>query len=146
MIELSTLIERAWPVFREAARMGRTLTYSELAGRVGPPLLRRAVHRQLLIPLSVACREVGLPDLSAMVVRKETGMPGGGWRGGEPGDDGPREWAEALSACWAHPWSERPDRRLLAVANRRFQSRGSTKESNERRVTAGANQRNQEVN
>ena len=50
----------------------------------------------------------GLPDLAALVVRKDTGMPGGGWfdpTAGRPG----RAWAEALAACFAHPWPARPD-------------------------------------
>lgn len=113
MVELADLIRRAWPVFREAARMGRTITYTELAGRVGPPLTRRQVHRQLLAPLADRCRAAGLPDLSAMVVRRDTGMPGGGWHGPKPAADPDRAWADALAACLAYPWPARPDARLL---------------------------------
>ena len=113
MVELADLIRRAWPVFREAARMGRTITYTELAGRVGPPLNRRHVHRQLLTPLAERCRAAGLPDLSAMVVRRDTGMPGGGWHGPNPAADPDRAWAEALATCLAYPWPSRPDPRLL---------------------------------
>ncbi len=111
MIPLDELIRRAWPLFREAVRMGRTITYSELAGRIGPPLTRRHVHRQLLIPLSLRCRQAGLPDLAALVVRKDTGKPGIGWHGPHPDPD--RSWAEALGDCLAYPWPTRPDRRLL---------------------------------
>ena len=85
MTDLDDLIRRAWPVLLEAVRMGRTVTYTELAGRGGPPLNRRHLHRQLLIPLSERCRRAGLPDLAALVVRKDTGMPGGGWHAPEPG-------------------------------------------------------------
>ncbi len=113
MVELSELIRRAWPLFREAARQGRTITYTELAGRVGPPITRRQVHRQLLSPLSVRCRRAGLPDLSALVVRKDSGQPGIGWHGLEPGADAQRAWAEALAECLAFPWPARPDPRLL---------------------------------
>ncbi len=113
MTPLDELIRRAWPVFREAARQGRTLTYTELAGRVGPPLNRRQVHRQLLVPLSLRCRAAGLPDLAALVVRQDTGRPGIGWDGPHPDADPDRAWAEALAACLAHPWPPRPDPRLF---------------------------------
>jgi hypothetical protein len=113
MTPFADLLERAWPVFLEAARMRRTLTYSELAGRVGRPLTARAVHRQLLNPLSARCRRWGLPDLPALVVRKESGVPGSGWF--DPNDPGdPLEnWAEAVARCFAHRWPRKPDPRLL---------------------------------
>lgn len=113
MFDLADVIRRAWPLFREAVRMGRTITYTELAGRVGPPLNRRQVHRQLLIPLSERCRIAGLPDLSALIVRKDTGRPGVGWHGTDPGADPDRAWAEALAECLRYPWPVRPDPRLL---------------------------------
>lgn len=113
MLDLADVIRRAWPLFREAVRMGRTITYTELAGRVGPPLNRRQVHRQLLIPLSERCRIAGLPDLSALVVRKDTGRPGAGWHVTGACDDSDRAWAEALAECLRYPWPSRPDPRLL---------------------------------
>jgi hypothetical protein len=110
---LAEAMERAWPILIEAARMGRTLTYTELAGRAGPPLNRRNLHRQLLIPLSYRCRQHGLPDLSALVVRRDTGLPGGGWfalgRSGEPD----QAWVEALEACFLYRWPLRPDPRWI---------------------------------
>jgi len=108
MFDLNDVIRRAWPLFREAVRMGRTITYTELAGRVGPPLNRRQVHRQLLIPLSERCRRAGLPDLAALVVRKDTGMPGAGWHGPYPSADPDRAWAEAVAACLAYRWPTKP--------------------------------------
>ena len=114
MFDLADAIRRAWPVFREAAREGRTITYTELAGRAGPPLHRRHVHRQLLIPLSARCRRAGLPDLAALVVRKDTGRPGHGWHGPTPAADPARAWADALAECLAYRWPARPDPRLLA--------------------------------
>lgn len=113
MLPLDELIRRAWPLFREAIRMGRTITYSELAGRVGPPLTRRQVHRQLLVPLSFRCRRAGLPDLAALVVRRDTGKPGIGWHGPHPDAHPDRAWADALAACLAFPWPPEPDVRLL---------------------------------
>ena len=115
MLDVDDLIRRSWPLFREAIRMGRTITYTELAGRVGPPLTHRFVHRQFLIPLGQRCRAAGLPDLCALVVRKDTGKPGGGWH--DPASpeaaDPDREWAEALARCLNHPWPLQPDPRLV---------------------------------
>ena len=113
MTPFADLLERAWPIFLEAVRMRRTLTYSELAGRVGRPLTARAVHRQLLTPLSARCRRWGLPDLPALVVRKGSGIPGSGWF--DPNDPGdPLEnWAEAVESCFQHRWPKKPDPRLL---------------------------------
>jgi hypothetical protein len=114
MDRLDDTIRRAWPILREAIRMRRTVTYTELAGRAGPPLNRRNLHRQLLIPLSERCRHAGLPDLSALVVRKGTGLPGGGWWAGRsPSADETANWAGALAACFDHRWPATPDRRLL---------------------------------
>lgn len=113
MSPFAELLERAWPVFLEATRMRRTLSYSELAGRVGPPLTARAVHRQLLNPLSARCRKWGLPDLPALVVRKGSGVPGLGWF--DPNDPGDpiENWAKAVARCHGHKWPRRPDPRLL---------------------------------
>ena len=113
MVPYPELLTRAWPIFLEAIRMKRTLSYSELAGRVGPPLTARAVHRQLLNPLSARCRKWGLPDLPALVVRKGSGIPGSGWF--DPGSPvAPLDqWAEAVARCYKHRWSASPDPRLL---------------------------------
>lgn len=116
MFDLALAIRRAWPVFLEAIRMGRTITYTELAGRAGPPLTRRQVHRQLLSPLADRCRLAGLPDLSALVVRQDTGMPGAGWHGVNPAPDGDRVWAEALAECYAFNWPSKPPQTLLGPA------------------------------
>jgi hypothetical protein len=105
MTALDTLIRRAWPHLRAAAFRGQTITYGELADRVGPPVTRRQVHRQLLTPLADACRRARLPCLAALVVRKDSGMPGAGY--------GPGRWADDLAACWAFPWPLEPDPRLL---------------------------------
>jgi len=113
MFHYAHALTRAWPVFVEAARTGRTVSYTELAERAGPPITRRQVHRQLLKTLGAHCRAAGLPDLTALVVRKDTGLPGGGWldptRPGEP----MATWAEAVSSCFHYPWPPNPDPRLL---------------------------------
>ena len=87
--------------------MRRTISYSELAGRAGPPLHARHLHRQLLNALSARCRRCALPDLSALVVRKDTGSPGAGWYGPCDGGDPDRRWAEAVEACFRLPLAER---------------------------------------
>ena len=113
MIPFNDLLKRAWPIFHEGIRMRRTLTYTELAGRAGPPLTPRAVHRQLLNPLSVRCKRWGLPDLPALVVRKSSGIPGGGWFDPpEPGDPITR-WRDAVAQCHDYPWQKTLDPRLL---------------------------------
>lgn len=110
------LVRKAWPVFLEAVRMGRTVSYSELAGRAGPPLHHRHIHHQLLVPLSARCRLCGLPDLAALVVRKDTGMPGAGWYVDAPGGDPDAAWADAVLACLRHQWPGRPAACLLKAA------------------------------
>lgn len=120
------LIRRAWPIFRNAARTGTTLTYTELATGVGPPLHRRQMHRQLLDTLSERCEAAGLPNLCAMVVRKDTGEPGGGWLLPDPRESFDRaRWAEDLAACWNHPWPPKPDPRLLTAPTSTTPKRGS---------------------
>jgi hypothetical protein len=113
MFDLANAIRQSWPLFLEAIRMGRTITYTELAGRAGPPLTRRQVHRQLLTPLANRCRVAGLPDLSALVVRKDTGMPGAGWHGVKPSADPDGVWADAVAKCFAYHWPSKPPRELL---------------------------------
>jgi hypothetical protein len=117
MTPYDELVRRAWPILIEAARMRRTLPYSELAGRAGPPLTARAVHRQLLTPLSERCRRAGLPDLAALVVRKGSGTPGAGWY--DPADpaDPIEAWADAVAACYAHRWTTAPHPALLGGAD-----------------------------
>ena len=116
MIPFSEALRQAWPVLMEAVRMRRTVSYSELAGRAGPPLTARAIHRQLLNTLSARCHAAALPDLASLVVRKETGIPGGGWF--DPRTLDHREplahWAEAVLACYNHRWPSSPEERLLA--------------------------------
>lgn len=110
MIPLDDALRLAWPILMEAVRSRRTVSYSELAGRAGPPLRARSIHRQLLIGLSARCRAAGLPDLAALVVRKDTGRPGVGWHDptGLDGRDPDARWAEAVLDCHDHRWPSRP--------------------------------------
>jgi hypothetical protein len=102
-------MRQAWPVLWEAIGHCRTVSYTELAGRAGRPLHHRHIHRQLLREMSLRCRKAGLPDLAALVVRKDSGRPGSGWYdlnpGGERLPDDPQEsWAEALTICLNYEW------------------------------------------
>lgn len=116
------MLALAWPILHEAIRQRRTLTYTELAGRIGPPATARAIHRQLLRPLSARCQRWGLPDLPALVVRKSSGVPGGGWfdppQPGEPESPLGR-WVAEFRRCLDHPWSDRLDPRLLIDPERK---------------------------
>jgi len=114
MTPFADLLRRAWPILLEATRMRRTLTYSELAGRVGPPLTARSLHRQLLTPLAARSRRWDLPDLCALVVRKGAGTPGAGYYDPAEGGDPIDRWADMVARCHAHPWGPEPDPRLLA--------------------------------
>ncbi len=107
------LMVRAWPVFLEVTGMGRTISYSELAGRVGPPLHHRHIHRQLLSGLSRGCCEASLPDLAALVVRRDSGLPGLGWFHSIKDQNPERRWAEMVQECYRYPWPTRPPVSLL---------------------------------
>ena len=117
MTTYAEILRRAWPILHEAIRMRRTLSYTELAGRVGPPLTARAIHRQLLRPLSVRCERWGLPDLPALVVRKSSGMPGGGWFDPPEAGDPTARWLTAVARCHDYPWDATLDERLLVELN-----------------------------
>ncbi|WP_435010059.1 hypothetical protein P12x_001279 [Tundrisphaera lichenicola] len=114
MTTYAEILRRAWPVFLEATRMRRTISYSELAGRIGPPCTARAIHRQLLNPLSARCRLWDLPDLPALVVRKGSGTPGAGWFDPAASGDPIERWAEAVALCYQYRWPKLPDPRLSA--------------------------------
>jgi len=114
MFDLDAAIRRAWPILLEAIRQRRTVSYSELAGRAGAPLHHRHIHRQLLVPLSARCRAAGLPDLAALVVRKDSGLPGAGWFDPRETAEPEAAWANALADCFARRWPPLPDPRLLS--------------------------------
>ena len=121
---------KAWPVLWEAIRQVRTVSYTELAGRAGRPLHHRHIHRQLLREMSLRCRRCGLPDLAALVVRKDTGRPGNGWYDLNPGgerlpDDPEESWVEALTHCLNYPWKPRDVDKLTAHSGRHAELQSS---------------------
>ncbi len=127
MIPLDDAIRRAWPILMDAVRTRRTVSYSELAGRAGPPLRARSIHRQLLIGLAVRCRMAGLPNLAALVVRKDTGTPGIGWHdpAGMDGRDPATRWAEVVLACYDHRWPRGPGSLLSPSPKEQVERRAS---------------------
>lgn len=121
------LMRQAWPVLWEAIRQGRTVTYTELAGRGGRPLHHRQLARQLLREMSLRCRKAGLPDLAALVVRRDTGKPGSGWWDLNPGrirgpEDPEESWEEAFVACVNYPWKSTDVDSLTSVPKNRPKS------------------------
>lgn len=91
-------------ILRKVAEVRETITYSELGARLG------ISHRNLGPLLDSMNRQLharGLPMLSAVVVKKETGMPGEGffrlaWELGKfkAGDDARRFWQEELGKVY----------------------------------------------
>lgn len=74
-----TASERAhqiWPVLAWAARNRQVITYSILGKLIGVPPVGLG---QLLEPIQSYCIMKGLPPLTIIVVREDTGMPGLGF-------------------------------------------------------------------
>jgi putative restriction endonuclease len=66
---------RAWPILTECARNQETITYGELAGRLG---IHHRADQYLLGEIQDYCLEAKLPPLTIMVVNIR-GRPGGGF-------------------------------------------------------------------
>lgn len=89
---------QVWPLLAFAARNRQTLTYeivAQLTGMATPGL------GKVLEPIQSYCLLNRLPPLSALVVNKETGLPGVGFIAVE---DVPRE----LIRIFEHNWVARP--------------------------------------
>ena len=74
-----TVSERAaqiWPVLAWAATSRQILTYDTLGKLIGVP---RQGLGQLLEPIQSYCLIRGLPPLTILVVKQETGLPGTGF-------------------------------------------------------------------
>ena len=72
------LAHQIWPTLMVRAKRGETVTYQEL----GEPLGIRGQALQnfdrILAPIKYYCQQHSLPPLYALVVRKDTGLPGSG--------------------------------------------------------------------
>ena len=90
----------AWPMLVTRAKEGRTITYGELAAKIGTH------HRPLCCrPMGYIwtyCAQVGIPHLNAIVVNKQTKRPG---RDYKP----PCKWEEMRDAVFAHTYEDAPE-------------------------------------
>ena len=87
----------AWQVLVSCAANRQTITYSGLASAIGYlPGGERAVGR-VLDSLFHYCTAQGLPDITVLVVRADTGRPGGG-------HDGPPDTDAERERVYAHAW------------------------------------------
>ena len=88
-----------WELLTAAAAAGRTLTYAQVAERIGGVPV--GVGQQLR-PVESYCRRNGLPLLTALVVRKGSDRPGRHIKGiGDP--------RQLQRRVWSHDWSAVPN-------------------------------------
>lgn len=85
-----------WPLLTEAGSAGETLTYTKVAPTIATNPLSVGLA---LGPIQTYCMENRLPPLTAVVVGKNSGMPGGGFVAWDVDD-----LAAALSAVAAYNW------------------------------------------
>lgn len=86
----------AWPILCQAAQERETLSYRQLADRLG---MHHRPIKYLLDVIYQYCSTEGLPALSGIVVRQDTGTPG----------DGFREWKDigsGLDLVYEHNWQQ----------------------------------------
>jgi hypothetical protein len=96
-----TRSERAcqiWAVLAWAARNRQTVTYVHLSRLIGVPA---AGLGQLLEPVQSYCLTYGLPPLTILVVKQESGLPGSGFTGASASELG-----KAQMAVFAFDWLE----------------------------------------
>ncbi len=101
------LLERAWAVLIDTARAGKTITYGELATVVGLRGRQRTIHSLVLTPIcSAVCRSKDYPDIASLVVRKDTGKPGGGWWASMGGYRNIQIWHDELESAHSFAWPD----------------------------------------
>lgn len=86
----------AWPVLVEVATSRTTMTYEQLAARIGGSALNT---RQPLDVIGKHCIRNGLPHLTAVIVSKATSKPGEGFLGDT--EDFPKTLAAAHDQDWS---------------------------------------------
>lgn len=74
--DMATRAARAWPVLAMLAHQRRTMPYGELAQILGMPHHRPL--RYVLGHIMKYCDQHGLPPLTAVIVKMESGQPGEG--------------------------------------------------------------------
>lgn len=90
-------IVTAYQVLVQVARRSETITYEEMAKRIGVNNPQHVGRR--LDPIAVHLRLAGLPALTVLVVDKKSGKPGAGML--TPGETFP----EARQRVYAHSWN-----------------------------------------
>ena len=70
--------QQVWMVLVEAAANRRTITYLELALRMGFNENSRHLTARYLEPVARYCQQEGLPVLTSLVVSEVSGLPGTG--------------------------------------------------------------------
>jgi hypothetical protein len=104
------LAHQIWPRLVVLAERRSTITYQQLGEPFG--ITGRALQNfdRILAPIKHYCLQHGLPPLSALVVRKDSGLPGSG----AEADD------ENILAVFAYDWRSRspliPSEAELAAA------------------------------
>jgi hypothetical protein len=68
----SDLIPRVRAVLADSARAGKTITFGDIERRVGEKI---PAWNKVLDPIYEDCRAQGHPDLTAIIIYKETGYP-----------------------------------------------------------------------
>ena len=71
---MDTMTRHAWYALRRRAAKGETITYGDLAREVGGTA--ENISSKVLYEIAQYCNARKLPDLSLIVVRRDTGIPG----------------------------------------------------------------------
>ena len=75
MSRTDELIGLVWSTIVHDVEAGHSLTYTQLAAAVGSHRQSPALHRALAL-IQKRCQKHGWPDLSAVMVRVGSGLPG----------------------------------------------------------------------
>lgn len=106
---------RAWPILTSVASRHTSITYGELAGRIG--LSHHRPIRYVLGEIQDYCTDRGLPPLTIVVVHKEDRRPGEGFIGWN------RPLNERYGAVYAHRWADEQNPFTTRGADRRATTR-----------------------
>jgi len=88
------LAHQIWPKLIQLAHQRQTITYQDLGAPLGITGQALQNFDRILAPIKYYCRQNNLPPLSALVVRKNTGLPGSGAEADE----------NDLQAVFAYNW------------------------------------------
>ena len=108
----------AWPLLVRAARAGETVTYQDVANTVNrachAPTTAHLAGPNALDRIERWCLRHGIPDLTALVISQEFGIPGDDFfqqNGLDP--KAPRgqryyRWSLIRNLVWEHPYGDEP--------------------------------------